>query len=121
VVLFLREADLQAFEADWKTWAAQFGTLLLAYVGGVCHRRAVYDGQPMPLRVDFAFRPASDVDDMAALPLAPVSVAAMVWYDATGGALCAQVEGIWGLTPGYDPRGCCDPAGVRLRGAGCTV
>lgn len=96
VALFIRDADLEAFEADWRAWAAQLGPLLLAYVGGVGHPWAVYDAQPMPLRVDLAFRPASGLDDLAALPLAPVSVQAMVWYDATGGALSARVEGMVG-------------------------
>jgi hypothetical protein len=96
VALFVRDDDLEAFEADWKAWAAQFGPLLLAYVGGVGHPWVVYDAQPMPLRVDFAFRPASGVDDLSALPLAPTSVEAMVWYDATGGSLCFRVEGMVG-------------------------
>ena len=51
VALFVRDDDLEALEADWKAWAAQFGPLLLAYVGGVGHPWVVYDAQPMPLRL----------------------------------------------------------------------
>lgn len=55
VALFIRDADFDEFERAWKDWAAQFGALLLAYVGGVGHPWAVYDTQPLPLRIDFAF------------------------------------------------------------------
>jgi hypothetical protein len=96
VMLFIREAELEAFEAGWRAWAAHFGPLLLAYVGGVGHPWAVYDAQPLPLRVDFDVRPASGVDELVALPLAPVSVEAMVWYDATPGVLSARVAEIVG-------------------------
>jgi hypothetical protein len=87
VALFLRDADFDDFERGWKGWAAQFGPLLLAYVGGVGHPWAAYDARPIPLRVDFAFHRESDMDVMLTWPNAPTSVAAMVWYDATGGRL----------------------------------
>ena len=50
VALFLRDEDFGGFEHGWKAWAAQFGTLALAYVGGVGHPWAVYDAHPIPLR-----------------------------------------------------------------------
>src|SRR5690348_15649779 len=53
LTLFIREADYDAFARDWKRWAEQFGTLLLAYIGGVGHPWTVYAAQPIPVRVDF--------------------------------------------------------------------
>ena len=96
VALFLRDADFDDFERDWKGWAAQFGPLLLTYVGGVGHPWAVYDAHPLPLRVDFAFHRESGMDVMLKWPNAPVSAAAMVWYDATRGRLAAYAERLVG-------------------------
>ena len=64
VALFVRDADFELFERGWKLWAAQFGPLLLAYVGGVGHPWTVYDTPAIPLRVDFAFHRASALDVM---------------------------------------------------------
>jgi lincosamide nucleotidyltransferase len=89
VALFLRDADLPAFERDWIAWAGQFGPLLLAYIGGVGHPWTVYAAQPVLLRVDFAFHAESALEEMRAWPTAPQSVEAMVLYDATGGRLAA--------------------------------
>ena len=50
LALFVRDADVRAFEADWQQWAAQFGRLLLAYVGGVGHpwvRLRQLNGNPL--------------------------------------------------------------------------
>ena len=96
VALFIREAELAAFEAGWKQWASQFGPLLLAYVGGVGHPWAVYDVGPIPLRVDFAFHAESDVDRMLSWPNAPTSVTSMVLYDATGGQIGASAARLVG-------------------------
>lgn len=104
VALFIRDGDLAAFEADWKTWAAQFGDLLLAYVGGVGHPWTVYDAQPLPLRVDFVFHPASTMDQIPTWPTDPVSPATMIWHDNSDGALAPLVAQIVGqsLAP-HDP------------------
>jgi hypothetical protein len=96
VTLFVRDAELDAFKRDWKGWAAQFGTLLLAYVGGVGHPWAVYAATPIPLRVDFEFQAESAIDALLTWPNAPVSVAAMVLYDATGGRLTATARQLVG-------------------------
>lgn len=90
LALFVRDDDAAAFLGEWKAWAAQFGTLLLAYVGGVGHPWAVYDAAPVPLRVDLNVWRASDATQMLLWPNAPTSVAAMVLYDATGGQIAAQ-------------------------------
>lgn len=94
--LFIRDADLLAFEQGWKMWAAQFGPLLLAYVGGVGHPWAVYDTGRLPLRVDFAFHAESTLRQVLEWPNAPVSAAAMVCLDRTGGKLTALVGQIVG-------------------------
>jgi hypothetical protein len=87
LALFIRDADLPAFLAQWTDWAAQFGPLLLAYVGGIGHPWTVYDTQPLPLRVDYALHPASTLTRILEWPNSPSSAAAMVLYDATGGEL----------------------------------
>ena len=89
LALFIRDADYADFERDWKEWAAQFGPLLLAYVGGIGHPWTVYDTEPLPLRIDFALHRESDAEVMLTWPNAPASVAAMVKYDATDGRIQA--------------------------------
>lgn len=85
VAVFVRDADFAAFAQQWKAWAAQFGTLLLAYVGGIGHAWTVYDAEPVPLRVDWNFSPAAKLHEMLDWPNAPVSTAAMVLYDGMDG------------------------------------
>jgi len=94
--VFVRDEDKEVFEAGWKAWAGQFGPLLLAYIGGVGHPWVVYDATPVPLRVDFAFRRKSEVEEVLTWTTAPSSVEAMIWYDETGGALVRCVEQIVG-------------------------
>ncbi|HCI81975.1 MAG TPA: hypothetical protein DHW02_20055 [Ktedonobacter sp.] len=96
VALFIRDADLPSFEQNWKTWAAQFGDLLLAYPGANEHPWTVYRAEPVPLRVDYAFHPASQLDTMLTWPNSPTSVEAMVWVDKTGGALATHVHQLVG-------------------------
>ena len=92
VTLFLRDADYDAFSRDWVEWAAQFGELLLVYVGQVGHPWTVYAAEPVPLRVDFEFQRESQVDGVVKWPNSPASVEAMVLYDGTGGRLTACVR-----------------------------
>jgi len=96
LALFIRDDDFVSFEQDWKQWAAQFGPLLLAYIGGVGHPWTVYDATPLPLRVDFAFHRASALDIVLTWPNAPLSASAMVLYDDTEGALTAYVQQLVG-------------------------
>lgn len=49
----------------------------------------MYDAAPVSLRVDFDLYRESAVEEMLTWPTVPVSAAAMVWYDATGGRLAA--------------------------------
>lgn len=87
----MHDSAFESFQATWKIWAAQFGPLLLAYVGGVGHPWTVYDATPLPLRVDFAFHRVSALDVVLTWPNAPSSTEAMVLYDATDGRLSANV------------------------------
>src|SRR5687768_15355416 len=96
VALFVRDDDLAAFTHDWVSWAEQFGTHLLAYIGGVGHPWAVYDAEPVPLRVDFAIHPASRPEVILEWPNSPLSAETMVLYDGTGGRLTAVARQLVG-------------------------
>jgi len=113
VAVFLVDAAFDAFKREWKAWAAGLGPLLLAYVGGVGHPWAVYDAQPLPLRVDFDFHRTSAIPRMATWPNSPVSADAMVWYDAAGGAITTAAAGLVGRDLGPD-----DPAAAFERVCG---
>jgi lincosamide nucleotidyltransferase len=96
LALFVADADLPSFERDWKSWATGFGRLLLAYIGGVGHPWAVYDAEPLPLRVDFSLWPASHLEVISDWPTSATSVDALVAYDATGGRITRLAEGLVG-------------------------
>jgi len=87
--LFIADTAFDAFVAGWRAWAAAFGPLLLAYVGGVGHPWEVYDAAPVPLSVDFDLHRASTVDAMRDWPNSPVSATAMVRYDGTNSLMTA--------------------------------
>ncbi len=92
VALFLADDVMASFTQNWKKWAEVFGPLLLAYVGGVGHPWAVYAAAPIPLRVDFVFRPISELSQIVTWPVAPLSVSHFVLYDGTGGQLTSLAE-----------------------------
>lgn len=96
LTLLIREADYATFTRDWVAWAGGFGPLLLAYTGRHGHPWAVYDTTAVPLRVDFYFLRASEALRIREEGNAPLSVEAMVWYDATDGALVAAVLALVG-------------------------
>ncbi len=98
VSLFVRDADYDAFYAEWKAWAGQFGSLMLGFigVGGAGHQWTVYDAAPVPLRVDFDFIRASEIPKMCEWSNSPVSVEAMLRYDGTGGELRDAVQSLVG-------------------------
>jgi lincosamide nucleotidyltransferase len=96
IALFIEDSHLESFEENWEAWAAGFGTLLLAYVGAIGHPWAVYDAEPMPMRVDLVFFRASELEVVLAWPCAPASVEQMVLYDGLGGRLSTQVAEIVG-------------------------
>lgn len=96
IALFIEDSELELFQKDWKQWASQFGHLLLAYIGGVGHPWVVYDTDPVPLRVDFAFHPASTLNRVLKWPNSPTSTDAMVWLDRTDGELTTFVSQLVG-------------------------
>ncbi len=101
VSIFIRDADFDAFWTGWKDWAAQFGDLLLSYVSWVGHPWAVYDADPLPLRVDFDLHRESTFEQVRNWPVNLTSVETALWFDATDGRLRAAVETLVGksLTP----------------------
>jgi hypothetical protein len=113
LALFIRASDVAAFEAAWQAWVAQFGPVLLAYIGGVGHPWVVYDTIPIPTRVDFAFHRESDSAHILTWPNAPVSVDAMVRHDATGGVLTQHAARMVGQS--LHPQ---DPAHAFTQAAG---
>ncbi len=98
VSLFIRDADLAAFKRNWKSWAAQLGDLLLAYIGGVGHPWTVYAAQPVPLRIDFNFYGESEIAQIVNWPYSPQSVEAAIWYDNSGGQLADCLQQLVGKT-----------------------
>jgi hypothetical protein len=110
VALFVRDTDVVALEATWTAWAAQFGDLLLAFPEVADHPWAVYDAEPVPLRVDFNFYPASAAGGMLARRNSPTSVQAMVLYDDTGGDIRANPAKLVGRDLGVaDPAATFEP------------
>lgn len=96
VAVFVRDADLDAFAAGWREWAAQFGTLLLAYRGRYQHPWVIYDTAPLPLRVDFDLWPESRVVAVETWANSPTRLEDMLLYEGSGGALTAAVQRIVG-------------------------
>ena len=94
--VFIRDADLTAFEQEWKGWAARFGRLLLAYRGWVGHPWMVFDTAPVPLRVDLDLHAESTIEGAERWLSNPASVEAMLLYDGTGGQLRDVVASIVG-------------------------
>lgn len=86
LAVFVRDEDYDAFERDWKAWAARFGPLLLAFVGDIDNHWTVYDHDPAPLRADFHLHRASvaTTDYLTRWPNAPLSVEHMLLIDRDG-------------------------------------
>jgi hypothetical protein len=89
VFLFIRDADVDTFRQEWRQWTQQFGHLLLAYDPDEDNTVAwtIFEAAPVPLRVDFRFLPASDIDNVRSWPTSPSSLAAFVLCDKTGSHL----------------------------------
>lgn len=103
VSVFIRDAEFDEFATRWRTWAASFGDLLLGYISWVGHPWAVYEADPVPLRVDFDLHRESTIEDVRGWPVNLSSVETAVWYDGTGGQLGAAVEPLIGksLAPAH--------------------
>lgn len=109
LVLFLRDADVAAFEREWRSWLGQLGPVLLAYTSGLGKPWAVLDATPLPLRADFNVYPLGELDRILEWPCAPLSVEHMLLYDASGGAIGQRVAQIVGQRLGpADPHAAFD-------------
>lgn len=98
VSLFVRDDAFEQFKQDWRSWAAQFGELLLAYISWVGHPWAVYRAYPVPLRVDFDPYRASEMASILNWPWIPLSAEVAVWYDGSGGHITRYVQQLVGRT-----------------------
>lgn len=106
LAVFIRDEDYEAFERDWTAWAAEFGPLLLAFVGDIGNRWVVYDRAPQPLRADYHLHRASAAqgNELERWPNAPLTVEHMLLVDKDG-ALRPPVERMIGRDLGPpDPR-----------------
>jgi len=105
LAIFIHDEAFEDFNASWKDWAAQFGNLLLAYIGGIGHPWTVYRAEPIPTRVDFTFFRASEFDKILAWPCSPASINSMVLVDKSSGEISANVAKLVGksLSP-QDPQ-----------------
>ncbi len=102
VSVFIRDEAFDAFWAGWRTWAAEFGDLLLGYISWVGHPWAVYAAEPVPLRVDFDLHRASTIDAVRDWPSSIMSRDVALWYDDTNGRLANAINSLVGrsLAPG---------------------
>ena len=95
--VFIRDEDYDAFDQEWEGWAAQFGPLLLAFVGDIDNHWVAYEHHPAPLRADFSLHRASvaATDTLSTWPNAPLSVDHMLFIDKAG-TLRPHVEAMIG-------------------------
>jgi hypothetical protein len=96
VSVFIRDADFDAFWANWRSWAAKFGDLLLGYISWVGHPWAVYAAKPVPLRVDFDLHRASTIEAVRDWPSSITSRDVALWFDDTNGRLASAVDTLVG-------------------------
>lgn len=87
VFLFIRDTDMEVFLHEWKQWVQQYGHLLLAYQPETFIAWTIFHAQPVPLRVDFRFLPASQIEKVDTWPTSPSSLKEIVLDDKTNGVL----------------------------------
>lgn len=86
LAVFIRDEDYDAFDREWEGWAAQFGPVLLAFVGDIDNHWVAYEHDPAPLRADFSLHRASVAasDALSTWPNAPLSVDHILLIEKTG-------------------------------------
>ena len=99
VFLYVRDADFENFLQEWKRWIESCGQLLLAYQpegqkGGIAW--SIFHADPVPLRVDFRFIPASQIESVRAWPTSPRSLEDIVLDDKTSGKLSEAAQSLLG-------------------------
>ena len=87
VFLFIRDTDLEVFLHEWKQWVQPYGHLLLAYQPETFIAWTIFHAQPVPLRIDFRFLPASQIENVDTWPTSPSSLKEIVLDDKTNGVL----------------------------------
>jgi hypothetical protein len=97
-MFFLRDSDFEPFMQNWQAWAEQFGELVLVYdpIGFPTTYWTIYHAEPFPQRIEFLFRPESQLDTVLSLRTNPISVEAMVCCDKTNGRLSDYVQQLIG-------------------------
>src|SRR5437660_164248 len=96
VFLFLRDADREVFLHNWKAWIEDCGHLLLAYHPEGHIAWTIFQAEQVPLRVDFRFLPASQIEDVRTWPTSPRTVEEIVLDDKTHGELSAAAQSLVG-------------------------
>lgn len=87
VFLFIRDTELEVFLHEWKQWVQPYGHLLLAYQPETFIAWTIFHAHPIPLRVDFRFLPASQIESVGTWPTSPSSLQEFILDDKTNGAL----------------------------------
>jgi len=98
VFLYVRDADLEDFLHEWKRWIVSCGHLLLAYhpEGQASIAWTIFHADPVPLRVDFRFLPASQIESIRAWPTSPRSLQDIILDDKTNGELSEAARSLLG-------------------------
>ncbi|WP_165422867.1 aminoglycoside 6-adenylyltransferase [Ktedonosporobacter rubrisoli] len=98
VFLFIQDAQIEQFRQEWRQWSRQFGQLLLAYDpdedGAIAW--TIFQTESSPLRVDFRFMPASQIEEVRSWPTSPQALDAFVLYDKTDGHLSEVAKALVG-------------------------
>jgi Streptomycin adenylyltransferase len=104
-MFFLREDNFEAFMQEWEAWARQFGEMVLVYdpIGFPHTFWTIYHAEPFPQRIEYMFRPESQLDMVLSLSASPSSVAAMVCCDKTGDRLSGYVQQLVGRSLSLPP------------------
>ncbi len=98
VFLFVRDTDMEVFLQDWKRWIESCGRLLLAYNPDEQAWIAwtIFHADPVPLRVDFRFIPASQIESVRTWPTSPHSLQEIILDDKTNGVLSEVAQSLVG-------------------------
>ena len=96
VFLFVRDADLEVFLHEWKQWVKPYGRLLLAYQPERSIAWTIFHADPVPLRVDFRFLPASQIESVRTWPTSPHSLKEIILDDKTNGVLSKVAQSLVG-------------------------
>jgi Streptomycin adenylyltransferase len=95
VAVFLYDAQFETFTSALPEWLDQLGVLLLLIKNettGHPLTRAVYDVEPLPLRVDMVYYRLGEMRNALRWPQIPTADTASVWYDATDGQLTFYMQ-----------------------------